>query len=141
MVAAALLAFSGPVLAQNPPGLCPQERSTIKAPDDFYSRQNPQKATAERIEIGRKLYQKAASPACEMCHGIKGDGKGALATQFQPRPRNFTCTAMLDEIPDGQLFWIIRHGSPDTAMPAYKKLSDRSIWRIILYLRTLGKPK
>lgn len=46
---------------------------------------------------------------------------------------------MLDEIPDGQLFWIIQSGSPDTSMPAYKKLSDRQIWRIILYLRTLVK--
>ena len=60
----------------------------------------------------------------------------AVFTTAQP-----ALAAMLDEIPDGQLFWIIRHGSPDTAMPAYKKLSDRSIWRIILYLRTLGKPK
>jgi len=82
-----------------------------------------------------------ANPACEKCHGLKGDGKGTLATQFQPVPRNFTCAEMLDEIPDGQMFWIIRNGSPDTAMPAYKKLSDRSIWRIILYLRTLGKAK
>ena len=141
MLAVALIACSGPLLAQNPPGLCPQERSTVKAPEDIYALKNPQKPTPERIEIGRKLYEKAANPACEMCHGIKGDGKGTLATQFQPRPRNFTCAPMLDEIPDGQFFWIIRHGSPDTAMPGYKKLSDRSIWRIILYLRTLGKPK
>ena len=122
-------------------GDCPQQRSTAKAPDDIYVLKNPQRTSPERVAVGRRLYEKAAIPACEMCHGPKGDGKGTLATQFQPRPRNFTCAEMLDEIPDGQLFWIIRNGSPDTAMPGYKKLSDRSIWRIILYLRTLSKPK
>jgi mono/diheme cytochrome c family protein len=122
-------------------GDCPQQRSTVKAPDDIYVLKNPQRSSPERIAVGRRLYEKGAIPACEMCHGPRGDGKGTLATQFQPRPRNFTCAEMLDEIPDGQLFWIIRNGSPDTAMPGYKKLSDRSIWRIILYLRTLSKPK
>ena len=77
--------------------------------------------------------------SCETCHGAKGDGKGTLAAQFDPRPRTFTCAQMLDEIPDGQLFWIIQNGSPDTSMPAYRKLSDWQIWRIILYLRTLVK--
>jgi mono/diheme cytochrome c family protein len=116
-------------------------RGTVKAPDEFYTLQNPQRSSPERIAVGRRLYEKGAVPACEMCHGLKGDGKGTLATQFEPRPRNFTCAELLDEIPDGQLFWIIRNGSPDTGMPAYKRLSDRSIWRIILYLRTLSKPK
>jgi len=138
-LAAALLAAAGSVFSQG--GDCPQQRSTVKAPDEFYTLQNPQRVSPERIAVGRRLYEKGANPACEKCHGLKGDGKGALATQFQPGPRNFTCAEMLDEIPDGQLFWIIRNGSPDTAMPAYKKLSDRSIWRIILYLRTLGKAK
>ena len=140
-LALVLLACAGSVFAQNPPGLCPQQRSTVKAPDDSYTQKNPQRTSPERIAVGRRLYEKGAAPACEMCHGAKGDGKGTLATQFEPRPRNFTCAELLDEIPDGQLFWIIRNGSPDTAMPAYKKLSDRSIWRIILYLRTLSKPK
>jgi mono/diheme cytochrome c family protein len=140
-LATGLLASAGFLFAQNPPGQCPQQRSTVKAPGEIYVLKNPQRSTPERLAIGRRLYEKAATPACEMCHGARGDGKGTLATQFEPRPRNFTCAEMLDEIPDGQLFWIIRNGSPDTAMPAYKKLSDRSIWRIILYLRTLSKSK
>jgi mono/diheme cytochrome c family protein len=137
LLSAVLLACA----AQNSTADCPQQRSTIKAPDDLYGLSNPQRATAERIALGRKLYEKAANPACEVCHGLKGDGNGTLATQFLPRPRNFACAEMLGEIPDGQLFWIIRNGSPDTAMPAYKKLTDAQIWQIILYLRTLAKPK
>jgi len=44
-------------------------------------------------------------------------------------------------ISDGQLFWIIRNGSPGTGMPAFKNLKDREIWLIVLYLRKLSEPK
>jgi mono/diheme cytochrome c family protein len=141
LLAGAALACAGSVFAQFSPGDCPQQRGTAKAPGEAYTLKNPQPASVEQIAIGRKLYEKDASPACEMCHGLKGDGKGSLATQFEPRPRNFTCAEVLDELPDGQLFWIIRNGSPDTAMPAYRKLSDAQIWQIILYLRSLAKRK
>jgi mono/diheme cytochrome c family protein len=139
----AALAIIALVLAASAPALgdCPQQRSTFKAPDDLYTLSNPTQATADQIAIGRRLYEKAANPACELCHGPKGDGNGAIATQFLPRPRNFTCAELMDEIPDGQLFWVIRNGSPDTGMPAYKKLTDSQIWQIILYLRTFAKPK
>ena len=141
LLAGAALACAGSVFAQFSPGDCPQQRATVKAPGESYTLTNPQQASLEQIAIGRKLYEKDAVPACEMCHGLKGDGKGSLATQFEPRPRNFTCAEVLDEIPDGQLFWIIRNGSPDTAMPAYRKLSDAQIWQVILYLRSLAKRK
>lgn len=140
-LAIALSACAGSAFGQFAPGDCPQQRGTVKAPDGSYILANPQQASLEQIAIGRKLYERDAVPACEMCHGLKGDGKGNLATQFEPRPRNFTCAEVLDEIPDGQFFWIIRNGSPDTAMPAYRKLSDAQIWQIILYLRSLAKPK
>ena len=137
LLAAALLTCA----AQPSVADCPQQRSTLKAPDDLYTLSNPEKATAEGIAAGRKLYEKAANPACEICHGLKGDGNGAIATQFLPRPRNFTCAEVLHELPDGQLFWIVRNGSPETGMPPYKKLTDSQIWQIILYLRTFAKPK
>ena len=139
VVASAALALSGSALSQS--AECPQQRSTLKAPDELYNATNPEQATPERIAAGRRLYEKAANPSCETCHGLKGDGNGVIATQFLPRPRNFACAEVLDEIPDGQLFWIVRNGSPETSMPAYKKLTDSQIWQIILYLRTFAKPK
>ena len=137
LLLAALLTWAAQLFAAE----CPQQRSTVKAPDESYALSNPEQATAERIAAGRKLYEKAATPPCETCHGLKGDGNGAIATQFLPRPRNFTCAEMLHEIPDGQLFWVIRNGSPETGMPPYKKLTDPQIWQIILYLRTFAKPR
>ena len=48
---------------------------------------------------------------------------------------------MMKDLPDGQLFWIIRNGSPGTGMPAFKNLKDREIWLIVHYLRKLSEPK
>jgi mono/diheme cytochrome c family protein len=35
---------------------------------------------------GKKIYE----DKCEPCHGEKGDGKGAMCTNFKPPPGNFT---------------------------------------------------
>ena len=45
----------------------------------------------------------------------------------------------MNGIPDGQLFWIIRYGSPDTAMPPSNTLSDEQVWQLVNYLRHLAK--
>jgi mono/diheme cytochrome c family protein len=44
----------------------------------------------------------------------------------------------MNDIPDGQLFWIIRNGSKGTAMPAFKDLKDEQIWHLILYIRSFA---
>jgi len=76
---------------------------------------------------------------CKTCHGEKGDGRGRMASMFDPPPRNFCCTKTVDGVPDGQLFWIIKNGSPDTSMPAFNKLSDEQIWQLVHYIRKLSK--
>jgi hypothetical protein len=43
----------------------------------------------------------------------------------------------MEQISDGQLFWIIKNGSKGTSMPPYSKLSDRKIWQLIQYIRSL----
>jgi mono/diheme cytochrome c family protein len=86
---------------------------------------------------GKKLYEDLANPSCVVCHGEDGDGNGQLASQFDPPPRNFACAATVDGIPDGQLHWIIKNGSPGTAMPSFDYLSDEEIWQLVIYLRSL----
>jgi mono/diheme cytochrome c family protein len=119
------------------PGACPQPRFTGKAPDDYYKRVNPLQPTAASIRAGERLY--AEKNSCAMCHGSKGDGKGPLASQFDPPPRNFACAKTITGIPDGQLFWIVRFGSPGTSMPEHPEYSDDQIWQIILHLRRLAR--
>jgi mono/diheme cytochrome c family protein len=122
---------------QAPAEACPQPRFTGKAPDDLYSRVNPLDASSGNRRAGKKLYEKLSDPSCTVCHGKKGDGKGQLSGQFDPPPRNFACAETVDGIPDGQLHWIIKHGSPGTAMPPFDYLTDEEIWQLVMYLRSL----
>jgi mono/diheme cytochrome c family protein len=140
MALAAVLLGAGAVRADYPPSAqCPQPRFTGKAPEPDYGRVNPIAADRAMLVAGRSLYEKGAAPSCQLCHGIKGDGMGPLSGQFDPRPRNFACKETVIGIPDGQLFWIVRNGSPGTSMPAFPALRDEQIWQIVLYLRALAK--
>ena len=137
-----LFVMPGPVghaAHRNPsPAECPQPRFTGKAPAELYARENPLQASRANLKAGDKLYHRLSDPTCEVCHGKKGEGNGKLAEQFDPRPRNFACAATIDGIPDGQLHWIIKNGSPGTAMPPFDYLSDEEIWQLVLYLRKLS---
>ena len=44
----------------------------------------------------------------------------------------------IDGVPDGQLFWIIRFGSPGTKMPPNPRFSDEQVWQLVAYLRQLA---
>lgn len=137
---AALAVAAGAALAQAAPANCPQPRFTGKAPDEYYSRPNPLQPTAANLDAGRALF--LGDPrrvSCATCHGKDGDGRGELADQFDPPPRNFTCAQTIRGVPDGQLFWIIRFGSPGTSMPPHRKLSDDEIWQVVLHLRRLAR--
>ncbi len=119
---------------------CTQKRSTKKAPAAYLNRKNRVPATEENIQAGKKLYLKGAKPvACQMCHGKKGNGKGAAAGGMSPRPRDFTCSPMMNNLPDGQLFWIIKNGSSGTGMMAFRKLTDDQIWQLVHYIRKFSQ--
>ncbi len=119
--------------------ICPQPRFTQQAPEDFYNLKNPLEPTSENIKKGKLLYLTKAKPMpCKVCHGINGNGQGPMAKSFKPSPRNFTCAKTINGVPDGQLFWIIKNGSPKTGMMAFKTLNDNQIWQIILYIRQLA---
>ena len=124
---------------QSPPAAeCPQPRLIGKAPEAIYERANPLAANRKNLKAGRNIYLDLSVPACAVCHGEKGAGDGPLAGQFDPRPRNFACAKTIEGIPDGQLFWIIKNGSPGSAMPPFGYLTDDEIWQLVLYLRSLS---
>jgi mono/diheme cytochrome c family protein len=41
----------------------------------------------------------------------------------------------MKDISDGQMFGIIKAGSPGTAMPTFKNLKDKEVWQVIHYIR------
>ena len=120
-------------------GICPQTRVTAQAPDKIAPLKNPVESNSQNFIKGESLYQWTAEPTpCKICHGPTGNGMGMMAQGLSPMPRNFTCSETMKEISDGQMFWIIRNGSPGTGMPAFKFLSDDEIWKLILYIRHFG---
>jgi mono/diheme cytochrome c family protein len=142
MTRAAIAASPPPPRYQElPPPVCPQTRATKEAPKEFAERKNPFTADRANLSRAQKTYrgQNDNGANCAACHGSKGDGRGILSLQYMPEPRNFTCAATMKDVTDGQMFWIIRNGSPDTAMAPHRELTDDEIWQMIIYLRQFAK--
>ncbi len=119
---------------------CVQKRKTPKAPANISKKGSPLKATPENISAGKKIYQTGAKPlACAQCHGANGKGDGKMAKGMNPKPRDFSCQAMMKNIPDGQLYWIIKNGSKGTGMMGFKTLKDDQIWQVVAYIRQFVK--
>ena len=139
LVCISALLMSAIACAEPPPDQCPQPRFTERAPEGEYGKINPIVSDKKEIKAGKRIYLgKDGNFGCANCHGKQGAGDGQLASQYNPRPRNFSCAQTVNSIPDGQLFWIIRNGSPGTGMPPHPYYSDLEIWQAVLYLRELA---
>ena len=116
-------------------GKCPQPRKTKSASSSIAKLDRTGSAN---LENGKLIYTKKAKPmACKMCHGDKGDGAGKLGAALKPKPRNFTCSDTMKKVSPGQMFWIIKKGSPGTGMVAHgKTLKDKEIWDVVKFIRT-----
>ena len=121
-------------------GICPQPRFTTKAPDDIFNLKNPLEPTQRNLDEGEALFRVDAQPtACKVCHGVTGNGMGMMAPGLNPAPRNFTCAETMQDISDGQMFWVIKNGSRKTGMPAYPELTEQQVWMLVLHLRRLAQ--
>lgn len=120
-------------------GICPQSRETPEAPRTIIKLKNPLPPTPENLAEGENLYHYKSQPTkCKVCHGANGNGLGMMAQGSKPMPTNFTCAETMESVTDGQMFWIIKNGSPKSSMPPYRLfLSDEEIWKLVLYIRTL----
>jgi mono/diheme cytochrome c family protein len=96
---------------------------------------NPVPSSAKSITDGQKLYQ----TNCRHCHGAKGLGDGPLAPT-NPSPSNLTDAEWNHGSSDGEIFTLIKNGAgPDSEMkPMKTKLSDKDIWNVVNYIRSLG---
>ena len=113
---------------------CPQPRKTKAAPSNIASKDETASADAAN---GKLLFEKTAKPmACKNCHGDAGDGGGKLGAALKPKPRNFTCAETMKDVSPGQMFFVIKNGSPGTGMaPHGKTMKDKEIWDVIKYIR------
>lgn len=135
----AALALAAAAQAAAPPSECPQPRFTGRAPPEYYDRASPLAAGADLSEARRIYVGDRRGVSCATCHGERGDGRGEMAGQFDPPPRNFRCASTVNGIPDGQIFWIVRFGSPGTSMPPHPGLTDEQVWKLVGWLRQLAR--
>lgn len=128
MAGAALAAERDPIPPRVPAGQLEAARAEL----------NPVPATPKSIARGQEVFRGVGS--CNVCHGEGGDGKGIGASGLDPSPRNFTNAKWQKARTDGELMWVLRHGSPGTAMITVVPglISEAEGWDVINYVRTFS---
>lgn len=98
---------------------------------------SPLQDSPDVVEKGKALY--TGKGACVNCHGQSGAGDGPVAASLNPSPRNFHHHGFWRHRTEGEIFWVIKHGSPGTSMIGFgDQLTDEEIWAIIQYERSFA---
>jgi mono/diheme cytochrome c family protein len=101
--------------------------------NDAVGLRDPEPVTESSIASGRALYREN----CVACHGERGRGNGPSAVGLDPPPADLVLH--VPQHTDGELFYMISRGMPNSAMPAWRSaLTDRERWEIAHYLRVLA---
>lgn len=73
---------------------------------------------------------------CVMCHGAPGVAGAELSKGLNPPAPSLGKEE--NDTPDGELFWVIKHGIRMTPMPAFGPTqTDEEIWKIVAFIRHL----
>lgn len=101
---------------------------------------NPFEATDDNIAQGKAIFHGKAF--CVTCHGRDGKGLGDIPGLVGKLPRNFTDRVWQAARTDGELFWILKNGSPGTDMASFIPLvlTEEEAWHVLLYVRSFGRP-
>ena len=97
--------------------------------------------TPELHRLGLQIY----AESCSVCHGPNGEGNGAMASEFTPRPRDFTFGSFKFQStgfrePPARADWIsvVRNGiegSYGRLMPAFDDLADSEVLAVVEVVR------
>jgi len=103
----------------------------MKAPVDLNS--------AAVIAKGKEIFN--GKGGCFSCHGPEGKGDGVAAAGLDPSPRNFTNKQFDALRTPGEMMWVLKNGSPNTAMIAVipAQINEEEGWQAIAFERSLGK--
>ena len=94
---------------------------------------NPEPKDSESIEAGKKLYQRY----CAACHGTNGKGDGGMALSGG-EPSDLTDDKWDHGSTDGEIFVVIRDGVSADMLAYKEKLSEKQIWQVVNYIRSIG---
>jgi predicted CXXCH cytochrome family protein len=91
------------------------------------------KGSSSDLALGRELYKQK----CEACHAYDGSGNTEAGTGLYPPPIDLRGSEIRNAT-DGELFYFIRYGIRNTAMPGWQ-LQDQDTWRLVAYVRDLPR--
>ena len=93
--------------------------------------QAPPGASAESLELGRKVY----NFRCYFCHGYSGDARTLAATYLTPKPRDFAATPPT-ALSRASMITAVRDGRAGTAMKGFAGiLSTRDMEAVTDFVR------
>ena len=99
--------------------------------------QSPLPDSPEIMAQGKAVYE--GKGTCFNCHGKNGAGDGVVGRELNPPPRNLRHHGFWRHRTEGEIFWVIKHGSPGTSMVGFGGvLTDEEIWAIIQYERSFA---
>ncbi|HEX3756350.1 MAG TPA: c-type cytochrome [Rhizomicrobium sp.] len=82
------------------------------------------------VRAGHDLFSKK----CETCHAYDGGGHTEIGANVYPRPPMLRVAA--SSMMDGEIFYHIRNGIRNTAMPAWN-FPDWQVWQLVSFIRAL----
>ena len=107
----------------------------VSVPDSAKMAKNPLQVDANSLDTagGRDLYKQK----CETCHAYDGSGKTDAGSGLYPPPLDLRSPEVRNAT-DGELFYFIRNGIRNTAMPGWQ-MPDQDTWRLVVFIRNLPK--
>jgi len=107
-------------------------------PLDVANIRDPVPPDERSLAVGRDVY----TTNCETCHGETGRGDGPTGLRLVPRPADLRIHTAPGVHTDGELFYWVSYGFPNSAMPAWKDLlTEEQRWSVLNYARaTFGNP-
>ncbi|HEV2246309.1 MAG TPA: c-type cytochrome [Terriglobia bacterium] len=106
----------------------------LSVPEKAKRARNPFNNGSADVAAGRDLYRKN----CEVCHGYDGKGQTATGAGLYPPPVDLGRQALESQAEtDGELFYFIRNGIRNTAMPGWR-FTDQQTWQLVTYIRNLS---
>ncbi len=100
---------------------------------------NPMAFNKENVAKGKALFE--GKGTCFNCHGKSGKGDGPAGKVLNPSPRDFSNCKFHKKRKDGELFWVIKNGSPGTGMVPLipSAITEEEAWTLIHYERVFCK--
>ena len=105
----------------------------LAIPIDARDRQNPVPLTPAVLQEARDHF----ADHCATCHANDGSGKTEMGPNLYPRAPDMR-EPETQNLSDGELFYIIRHGVRLSGMPAWGGENDDN-WKLVHFIRHLPK--